>query len=384
MILYLATGVFDKGGISRYTRYQICALRDLLGENQVSPLSLLGPGSNDFEEPFNVRYHGTGIGLTSKLRFIWATARACFSMQPAIIWCNHIHLLPLALVVRCLIPTSRLIINVYGLELWSDRQWLHRRTLQKADLVVSDCHFSANFVVSHYGARTERLRIIWDCVDTKRFHPKPRRDDLLHTFGVPDGPQYSYVMILGRMDKWSHYKGYDRLLDVMLTLNDYPHIIALFAGDGDDRHRLEQRAWNQGLAGRVFFLGNIPEVLLVDVYNLCDVFALVSDHGYGHGEGIPLTPLEAAACGKPIIVGNEDGSQEAVAEGVNGHIVSPRDPNALRQALLDIITNPDLREKMGQAARARIEAEFSYEGFREKTARILGELQYKISERDTI
>ena len=73
-----------------------------------------------------------------------------------------------------------------------------------------------------------------------------------------------------------------------------------------------------------------------------------------------------------------------MAEGVNGHIVSPRDPNALRQALLDIITNPDLREKMGQAARARIEAEFSYEGFREKTARILGELQYKISERDTI
>jgi phosphatidylinositol alpha-1,6-mannosyltransferase len=277
-----------------------------------------------------------------------------------------------------------LIINVYGLELWSDRQWLHRCTLPKADVVVSDCHFSANFVLSHYGARAERLHIIWDCVDTKRFHPKPRRDDLLHTFGVPVGPQYSYVMILGRMDKWSYYKGYDRLLDVMLKLNDYPHIIALFAGDGDDRHRLEQRVWIQGLAGRVFFLGNISEVLLVDVYNLCDVFALVSDRGYGHGEGIPLTPLEAAACGKPIIVGNEDGSQEAVAEGVNGHIVSPRDPHALRQALLDIITNPDLREKMGQAARARIEAEFSYEGFREKTARILGELQYKISERDTI
>ena len=381
-IVYLATGVFDKGGISRYSRYQVRALRDVVGHSQLCVLSILGPRSNDFEEPFCVNYHGNGIRLTNKLGFIWATARACLSMQPAIIWCNHVHLLPLGLLVRCLIPTARLIVNVYGLELWSSRQWLHRRTLKRADVIVSDCHFSANFAVQHYHIPSQRLRVIWDCVDKNRFYPKRRRDDLLSAFGVPIGPQYRYVMMLGRISVWTRHKGYDRFLDALVTLKEYPDIIALLAGDGNDRPRLEQRVQEEGLTGRVFFLGDIPEAQLVDVYNLCDVFVLVSDRGHGRGEGIPLTPLEAAACGKPIIVGNEDGSQEAVVEGVNGHIVSPRDPRALREALLDTLMNPDLRDKMGQAAHARIQAEFSYEGFCEKTARILGELQYKKPERD--
>ncbi len=376
-IVYLATGVFDKGGISRYSRYQIQGLRDLLGDDKVYILSLLGPGSDDFEEPFNVNYHGNGISLTSKLRFVWATTRACFSTRPPVIWCNHVHLMPLGLLVRCLLPTARLIVNVYGAELWSNRQWLHRRTLQKADVVISDCHFSANFVIRHYGILDERLRVVWDCVDTRRFQPGPRRNDVLRFFGIVTGPQYRYILTLGRMDLGSRHKGYDRLLDAMVSLREYADIIAVLAGDGNDRSRLEKRVQNEGLADRVFFIGSVPENLLVDVYNLCDVFVLVSDRGYGRGEGIPLTPLEAAACGKPIIVGNEDGSQEAVVEGVNGHVVTPRDPRALREALLDTLTNPRLRDKMGRAAHARIQAEFSYEGFCKKTAQILGELQYR-------
>ena len=45
-------------------------------------------------------------------------------------------------------------------------------------------------------------------------------------------------------------------------------------------------------------------------YRASRIFTLVSDRGKGRGEGIPLTPLEAMACGSPIIVGNQDGSQE--------------------------------------------------------------------------
>lgn len=383
-IVFLATGVFDKGGISRYSRYQIRALQEILGESQVYSLSLLGPGCDDFEEPFCIQYHGNGTNWPSKVAFMWAVVRSCFLLRPSAIWCNHLNLLPLGLTARALLATARLVVNVYGLELWSNRQWLHRYTLPKPDLIVSDCHFSAKFVEQHYGIPPEHLRVVWDCVDTKRFQPKPRRDDLLRAFGVPVGSEYRYILTLGRISTWSHHKGYDRLLDVMRTLQEYPCIIALFAGDGNDRARLEQRARNEGLAGRVFFLGSVPENLLVDVYNLCHVFVLVSDRGYGRGEGIPLTPLEAASCGKPIIVGNEDGSQEAVIDGVNGRIVSPGDTNALRQAILDILLNDEMRERMGEDACDRIKTEFSYEGFREKIERILDELgeMSKISGRD--
>ncbi|HEY1942337.1 MAG TPA: hypothetical protein VGH40_09465, partial [Roseiarcus sp.] len=57
-ILYLTPGCYDKGGISRYCRYQIQALRENHGAERVTVLSLLGPDQNGFEEPFAVSWRG--------------------------------------------------------------------------------------------------------------------------------------------------------------------------------------------------------------------------------------------------------------------------------------------------------------------------------------
>jgi phosphatidylinositol alpha-1,6-mannosyltransferase len=215
---------------------------------------------------------------------------------------------------------------------------------------------------------------VWDCVDVERFQARPRRAELLRQFGIPEGEDKRYVLTLGRIERGSRYKGYDRLLSIAAELRCHRDIVWLFGGAGDDVERLKKRARDEGLADRVCFLGSIPETSLCDVYNLCDAFALVSDRGPSRGEGIPLTPLEAAACGKPIIVGDEDGSAEAVVQGVNGFIVSPRDPDALRRAVEDLLFNGELRRTMGHAARARIESEFRYETFREKIGCILDTL----------
>jgi phosphatidylinositol alpha-1,6-mannosyltransferase len=176
------------------------------------------------------------------------------------------------------------------------------------------------------------------------------------------------------MEEATRYKGYDRLLDTLAAFKENPNVIGIFAGDGGDRERLHRRAREMGLERKAFFIGSIPEAMLCDIYNLGDVFSLVSERGQGKGEGVPLTPLEAAACGKPIIVGNEDGSQEAVIDGENGCIVSPRDPGAMRDALTTILLDDENRKRMGLAARARIESEFSYEGFRNKTALLVDDL----------
>ncbi len=373
-VLYLATGVFDKGGIARYSRYQIQALRDLLGEGQVSVLSVLGPDANSFEDSFAVSYHGGGLTKRDKFAFMKTAVKHCMAERPEVVWCNHLNLLPLALALRPFRPGLKVALNVYGLELWSNRQWLHRHTLPRADLVVADCHFSGDYTQETYRVKPSRLRILWDCVDTRRFSPGPRNSGLMKSLGIPEGEGYRYVMTLGRMDVPSRYKGYDRLIDAIGSLREHPEYVALMVGTGDDRARMERRVVDEGLAGRVFFLGSVSEGVLADVYNLCDVFALVSDRGHGRGEGIPLTPLEAAACGKPIITGNEDGSQEAVVQGVNGYTISPRDSAALPGALKELFTNDETRRRMGAAARARIETEFSYEVFRAKTTQCLDDL----------
>jgi phosphatidylinositol alpha-1,6-mannosyltransferase len=373
VIVVLATGVFDKGGISRYTRYHVRALRESEGGG-VFVLSLLGPGPNDFEESFSVDYSGDGTSLSSKAAFVQAALRACTTLAPRAVWCNHVNMLPLALLARGLGTGVQVAVNVYGLELWSTRQWMHARTLPKADLVVSDCHFSADFAAQRYGLQRDAIRVIWDCVDIQRFRPEPRNGNVLRKYGVPTGSAYRYVLTLGRISRHSRHKGYDRLLDAMVALRGRPSIVALIAGDGDDRLRLERRVRSEGLEERVWFLGAIDEAHLVDVYNLADIFVLLSDRGYGRGEGVPLAVLEAAACGKAVLVGDEDGAKEAVVDGVNGRVISPRIPEQLRDTILELTSDDQTRERMGQAGRVRIEAHFSYEQFRARMAAALAQL----------
>lgn len=375
--LVLATGVFDKGGIARYTRYQMRAMRAILGNEHVVTMSLLGPSGNDFEEPFPVTYTGSGLRLRDKVAFVRQAAAYARRLRPAVVWSNHINLLPMAVTLARFVD-AKLAVNVYGLELWSNRQWMHALMLPRADLVVPDCHFSAEYVTKRYAVPASRLRVVWDCVDTVRFKPRVPDYTALTQYGVtPTADEVKTVLTLGRIVVGSEHKGYDRLIDAMVQLRDRP-IRCVIAGDGSDRSRLERRVREANLKDRVIFTGSIPEHLLVDLYNACDVFSLVSDRGPGRGEGIPLTPLEAAACGKPIIVGDEDGSQEAVIDDVTGALVSPRDPQGIPRALVHILSDSDRMRAMGVAARARIENEFSYVKFEEKTARALDALRLPI------
>ena len=68
-ILYLTLGCFDKGGISRYCRYQITALREIIGSENLRVLSLRGLDKESFEDPFEVTYYTGKIALQGKVAF---------------------------------------------------------------------------------------------------------------------------------------------------------------------------------------------------------------------------------------------------------------------------------------------------------------------------
>ena len=381
-ILYLAVGVFDKGGISRYCRSQIRAFRELVGEQNVCSLSFFAPGADDFEEPFQVDYHAQGPSRAADVAFAVAIIKHARAMRPDLIWSSHLHFMPHTLAARALIPRVPIVLNVYGRELWGGNQWLHLRTVPRSDQVIADSYFSADYVKNRYGIAASRITVNSSSVDVTRFTPRPKDFRLMNAFGIPVGESYRYVMTVGRLEVRARYKGYDRLLDALGAIRDKAPVIGLFGGGGDDRARLAARVRDLGLAGRVFFLGSISEAQLPQVYNLCDVFSLVGERGPDRGEGIPLTPLEAAACGKPIMVGNEDGSREAVNEGVSGWSFSSRDTSGYHARLLQLLVNDVMREQMGIEGRRKIETEFSYEVFRAKTAAMLDRVLFHRSTRE--
>jgi phosphatidylinositol alpha-1,6-mannosyltransferase len=371
-ILYLASGVFDKGGISRYCRYQIRALREILGEEATSVLSLLPPDGKSFEQSFAVDFASFGPSRAGKALFAAAAALGAIQERPRVVWCAHVGIAPLAVTLaRALGATS--VLNVYGIEVWTDLNRPRAAALRRSDWVVSDCHNTREYILDHGLRGPERMPVHWDCVDLTRFSPGDA-GDVLARYGVPPAGDQTTVLTLGRLSPAAAYKGYARLVEVLSRIPASARVRVVLGGDGPLRPELAAQAARLGVADRVFFTGSIHEDDLPAVYRAGDVFSLVTHAGPGAGEGIPLTPLEAAACGKPILVGNQDGSREAAEDGVSGFVLPPFDLDALAERIVRLAGDPGLRARMGAAARARIEREHAYPRFRERVREMVGEM----------
>jgi len=379
-ILYLTPGVFDKGGISRYNRYQIVALRELMGTNQVIILSRRGPTGlrDDLETAFSVDWHGSGeaLAIADKAKFILQTLRIACQRKPDLIWCGHLRFSALGWLIARIWP-AKTVVQVYGHEVWTpdprrpDSYW----GLCRSDYVVSDSHFTAQYIEKERIRPTGDVWVIWDCVDTERFSPGPSNLAVLARYGIPDPCSGFNILTVGRLTTFTTYKGYERLLEVFSHLPRYTRLI--YGGGGDLIPRLQARAQVLGIADRVVFTGFIDEADLPDVYRSASVFCLIGDRGPGRGEGIPLTPLEAAACGIPILVGNQDGSREAVEQGVSGFALDPFDLENIAHHLRQLAADESYRQRLAKAARARIEREHAYPIFRERLRRFLDEVATK-------
>jgi glycosyltransferase involved in cell wall biosynthesis len=86
------------------------------------------------------------------------------------------------------------------------------------------------------------------------------------------------------------------------------------------------------------------------VWQRADIFVLPARSR----EGMPRALLEAAACARPLVVTNVPGCRHFVRDGVEGLVVPPEDPDALTKALERLARDPDLRRRMGEAARLRL------------------------------
>lgn len=370
-VLYLSPGVFDKGGVSRYCRYQVTALRELLGTDAVSVLSLFPPDGRGFEVPFDASFASFGGSPAGKAFFAAASVWAAVSRRPTAVWCGHVHLAPLGLAVSRL-TGARLALNVYGAEVWTSLGPTRRLALRNADHLLSDCHATLDYVLGKKLRSPSGTSVHWDCVDVKRFGPG-QADGVLQRYGIPDAGPATTLLTLARLTKEERHKGVDRLIQVVAELRDQP-LRLVVAGGGNWVDGLRTMACDLGVGEKVHFTGRVDEADLVDVYRSCDIFSLITTKGFGTGEGLPLTPIEAAACGKPILVGNQDGSVEAVEDGVTGYVLEPTDIRGTADRILQLMRDVELRTRLGQAGRARIQREMSYERFRGRLTEVLPSL----------
>jgi glycosyltransferase involved in cell wall biosynthesis len=160
------------------------------------------------------------------------------------------------------------------------------------------------------------------------------------------------LVVVGRLEP---QKGHSYLIAALPpVMNRFPDVQIVFAGDGSLRGQLERQAADLGLQRHVVFAGYQSPI--APFYHLAEFVVLPSLY-----EGMPLTAIEAGAAGKALVATDVDGTGEVVLHGETGLLVPPRLPEALSEAICELLADPSAARAMGRAARARIEREFTLE-----------------------
>jgi glycosyltransferase involved in cell wall biosynthesis len=209
---------------------------------------------------------------------------------------------------------------------------------EKATLIVTISRYSQSKILEHYGIGADRVRIIANGVDTKKYKPSdsaaPRQQ-----FGLGKEP---CVLFVG---SFIHRKGLPFLVDAAEKIvREQAKTKFLMVGDGPLKGWLLDTLRKKNIVQNFVFLGTLQEDKLIDAYNAADVFVLPSIQ---EGQGIVL--LEAQACGKPVVAFNVGGVKEAVRHNETGFLLESGNTDGLAGKLLELLENDTLRKKMGDA-----------------------------------
>ena len=219
-----------------------------------------------------------------------------------------------------------------------------------ADKVVAVSQAVADELAATEKIATGLVVVIQNGIDLSRFRvgeaeEKSRRQAARQTWGVGDQD-----LVVGAVGRLHGPKGLKHLIHAFaLARSENRRLKLVIAGDGPEREDLEKLAKDRSLEVR--FLGYQADP--IPLFPAFDIYALPS-----LAEGSPNALLEAMACGRACIASRVGGVPEAATDGESGLLVPPADPPALAKALLALAASEELRESLGQAARARVETEF--------------------------
>lgn len=207
--------------------------------------------------------------------------------------------------------------------------------------VVAVCDAEARLARAVGSAR--RIRVVHNGIDAPPAGPPDARLIELKR----DGP------VIAALTQLRPGKGVETLIDALARVLDrHPTARIAIAGDGPEREVLSKRARAAGVAGAITFLGEHPDPIAV--LRGADIFLLTS-----WAESFPYVILEAMAVGLPIVSSDVGGVPEALTDGVTGLLVPARDADATASALIELLDGPELRSRLGEAARAAVGARFT-------------------------
>ncbi|WP_250487499.1 glycosyltransferase family 4 protein [Caballeronia sp. GaOx3] len=232
--------------------------------------------------------------------------------------------------------------------------------VRRSDSVIAECPQDESDLLHLYDADPARIDLVPCGFDRVEFHPIEKavaRERL-------GWSQDRFIVLqLGRMVPRKGVDTVVRALSICRAEHGESAELYVVGGNSDEANeiatpeivRLRGIAREVGIENHVHFAGRHGRAELKHFYNAADVF--VTTPWY---EPFGITPLEAMACGRPVIGADVGGIRYSVAHGETGLLVPPKDPAALARAIATLKRDPMLARRMGEAGLSRANAMFTW------------------------
>lgn len=248
-------------------------------------------------------------------------------------------------------------------DVWFDR--LAMKGLKRADRLIAISQHTKETLVEALGCREEKIDVVLYGVDHAVFRPVPVSADFRSRYGLDGGRRY--LLYVGAE---SPRKNLPRLLKAFATLRKrMPHVRLLKVGTPEylpQFRQLQQLIHDLDLSQHVRFADHPPEEDLVAFYNAADLFVFPSLY-----EGFGLPPLEAMACGTPVVCSNAASLPEVVGDAAI--TVDPYDVEALAGAMHRVLDDADLQQDLRLRGLERA-AGFTWERTARETVQVYREV----------
>ncbi len=230
---------------------------------------------------------------------------------------------------------------------WPSR-WLYRHAV---DRIATTGEALRSQLVKKLDLPPDHVISVPTGIDLARYCPQPEEIRTLIRAELGISPAAKVIGIVATLRSW---KGHTYLLQAFSSLAAKdPELELLIAGDGPMREQIAGWAAQSGVAGRIHLTGqreDVPAILAA-----MDVFVLPS---YAN-EGVPQALMQAMAAGLPVVSTHVGAIDELVADKLSGFLVTPKNAVQLEEKLAELLQNPELCARFGQAGREIVAARYS-------------------------
>ena len=293
-----------------------------------------------------------GGGRVAKVRLGLAAAAAVVRRRPDHILCMHAGMLPAAVVLGALAHRPVTLFG-YGTEVWAPMPRWERVCVGRCRRVVAISGFTAEWLARRAELSPSRVTLL-------RLPIAPSLAQAATAINpLPPSGRDLQVITVARLDPEHRYKGQFRIAEAWPTiLTQHPGARWLVVGGGDDVDALARRCRELGIEHAVEIRSSVSDGELAAAYAQSRVHALPSTANVHTtpptGEGFGLAYAEAGAFAVPSVAAFESGGAADIVEHDVTGLCSPDDPKALADAILRLLEDEELCDRLGAASRMRV------------------------------